>query len=177
MNQKAAAKALGVSAKTLQTWQEEPWFPAKGRTKDGYDVAAIDRARKLNGRKGSDPQRSSRSDQLGQLKVAREAQRLKREQIACERDSLALRRECHEVIDRRSLELFASTFLTDFGDWCDQLPDVIAVKSGVPAKHRKAVSRTLKEALDGRRQQMKETLEARAREMDAERREAATADE
>lgn len=172
-----AAKALGVSAKTLQTWQEEPWFPRSGRTKGGYDVAAIDAARKANGKKGSDPERSSRSDQLGQLKVAREAKRLQRETIACERDSLSLRREAHELIERRALELFASTFLTDFGDWCDQLPAVIAVKSGVPAKHRPKISRTIGEALNERRQQMAETLEAKAREQNAERREAATANE
>jgi hypothetical protein len=69
-----------------------------------------------------------------------------------------------ELIPRAAVELFASTFLTQFGDWCDQLPVLIARE--VPAKFRKKVQERVRRELDAQRQTMRDELEARAREFD-----------
>jgi len=57
---KAAAAALGVTARQLGDWVHEPWFPADAvetdarGTRCNWDVAAIREARDAMGRKGSD---------------------------------------------------------------------------------------------------------------------------
>ena len=157
--QKEAAAALGVTVRQLRNWLSEPWFPANGRGEGGYDVDAIRTARDAEGRKGSE-----QSETRNKIRDARAAEQLKRERLRTRREELELQRDEGTLIPRDGVEVFASAFLTEFGDWCDQLPTFIARL--VPAKAKKRVRAALQAELDQRRAAMRDTLAAKAREFD-----------
>lgn len=154
-----AAAELGITPRQLQRWMKEPWFPADGQTAAGYDVAAIQAARDAEGLKGSEETRTR-----ARLRDASTAARLKQLQIRTQSDELALQQRRAQLIPRSAVELFASSFLTEFGDWCEQLPGQIVRL--VPTSAAKAVRAKLTKLLDQRRAMMRDTLEAKAREFD-----------
>jgi DNA-binding transcriptional MerR regulator len=154
--QKDAASALGITTRQLRTWASEDWFPPAGRTAAGWDVEAIKAARDREGRKGSE-----QSEDRQQIRALREQEGLERDRIRTTRERLALQSDQGELIPRAAVELFASTFLTIFGQWCDQLPVMIA--RDVPAKFRARIRDRLSRELEAQRQSMRDELEARAR--------------
>lgn len=162
---RAAAAALGITEKALQLWTQEPWFPAGAVGKDAkgnnrnWNVTAIRAARDAIGRKGSEV-----SDTAKKLKLATDNEKFQQAKIRTEQDRLALETTKGELIPRDALELFASTLLTSLGDWCEQLPDLIA--AAVPKKYRKPVKDRLKQELDARRVQAAAALERAARDFD-----------
>ncbi|CAK9008714.1 Terminase, partial [Durusdinium trenchii] len=147
-----AAKLLGITDRQLGNWSNEPWFPADGKTADGWDVNIIASARDAVGRKGSDD-----SDAATKLRLATAAERLKLTKAKAQREELALEEDRGLLIPRPAIELFASTVLTELADWCDQLPDLVA--ASVPRKHRRAVRDRLRDELDQRRRELRERLE------------------
>lgn len=157
--QAEAAQALGITARQLQNWMKEPWFPPGGQTGSGYDVGRIQAARDAEGLKGSEETRVR-----SKLRDAQAAEKLRQTRIRTQREELALHAQRGELIPRAALELFASSFLTEFGDWCDQLPGQIVRL--VPASAAKTVRQKLTQLLNQRRVTMRDTLAAKAREFD-----------
>lgn len=157
--QKDAAAVLGVTARQLREWEKEPWWPEHGRSGGGYDVGAIREARDAVGRKGSDE-----SGEARRLKLGRDAARLKQDRIKIERMELDLAAARREVVPRGAVELHFSEFLTRFGDWADQFPDL--AKRQVPKKYGPKLRRWMAEQLDEFRRRLAEELEAAAREWD-----------
>jgi len=154
-----AAEQLGVTTRQFQNWLNEPWFPHSAKTPGGWDIDAIAAARDAQGLKGG-----TESVLRSKLRDARAAEQLKRDRLRTQRDELALRRETGELIPRAALELFASTLLTELGDWCETLP-VLAARL-VPRTAAKRVREKLKSELDQRRQLVRQVLEDKAREFD-----------
>lgn len=157
--QKEAAKQLGVTQRQLRNWLGEPWFPANGRGEGGYDVGAIKAARDAEGRKGSE-----QNDVRGKLRDALSAEKLKRVRIETRQQEIKLAEAEARLIPREAIELYIATFNTRFGDWCDQVPDIVAREA--PAKFRKKVRDRLKRELNERRTALRAELEAKARELD-----------
>lgn len=71
--QKDAAEKLGIKPSSLRAWMKEPGFPD---TTHGYDVVAIQRWRDAHGKKGSED-----GDKMQELKLAREAMRLRLDRV------------------------------------------------------------------------------------------------
>lgn len=161
---KEAAALLGVTPPALGDWVKEPWFPADGKTPAGWNVTAIRTARDAMGRKGSE-----QSDQAKRIKLAREAEKLKQDQIKTRKETLKLKEQEGELLPRRGWELFAAELLTAFTDWCDQLPDLIA--AGEPKKGRKRLKQRLKAEFDLKRRELRDELERKAKELDGRSRE------
>lgn len=167
---KAAAEALGVTERQLARWRKEAWFPKEARTKAGWDVERIRAARDQEGRKGSEE-----SATRAKVRDARAAEQLKRERIRTEADQLDLARKQGSLISRASIELFVATFLTEFGDWCDQLPGFTARL--VKGKDQKRVREKLQKELDERRVMMRDALKAKLAELDGAAGQGQTGDE
>lgn len=159
-----AAKLLGVTPRQLGTWCHEPWFPADAKSKQGWDVEKIRKARDAAGRKGSDI-----SDEARRLTLEEKREKVERLRIHRERDQLKLERERGRLIPRAGVELFASTILTELADWCDQLPDVIG--NTVPTKIRKTLKARIRDELDKRRTNLREQLEREAKNLDSQQEE------
>lgn len=154
-----AAKLLGVTERQLGTWFNEPWFPPDGRTKVGWDVAAIRKARDAMGLKGSET-----SEKARQIKLARDAEALKQAQIITRERTLKLQERERSLLSRRGWELFAAELLTGLSDWCDQLPALIA--ADFPKRHSAKIKRRIKAELDRKRLELRDELARKAREMD-----------
>lgn len=161
---KDAAALLGITPRVLGLWANETWFPEEGRTAGGgWDVAAIRAARDAMGRKGSE-----RSDRAKEIKLAKDAESLRREILKRRTEELLLAERAVELVPRRAVELFCSTFLTAFGDWADQLPEIVV--ADLPKKQRPKLRKRLKEELDRKRRELRGELERHARELDEQRR-------
>ena len=92
-----AASALKISDRQLHNWRRESWFPADGfDAARGWNVASIAAAREKHGRKKG----SSASAQLSEIRAAREAVRLKREQAEYELFQTELAARQGELISR-----------------------------------------------------------------------------
>jgi hypothetical protein len=162
---KEAAQLLGVEDRTLANWSKEPWWPADAtqQTPRGqrfnWNTDRISAARDAAGRKGSET-----ADEAKRLRLAREREKLEQDRIATQHEQLKFDAAAGKVIPRAAEELFASTLLTELGDWCDQVPALIA--NTLPKQYRKKLSDRLKQELDDRRIALRETLVARARELD-----------
>ncbi|TWT49031.1 hypothetical protein KOR42_39470 [Thalassoglobus neptunius] len=153
--QSAAADELGITARQLRNWEQEDWFPDGGRTKSGYDIALIRQAQESLGKKGSELREAAVA-----LKMRTGEAKLERELVEVQRKQLILKREQGELVPRRAVELFASTVLTELGDWCDQLPDLLAAV--VPARARKDLRKRITDELNRRREQLATRLSERA---------------
>lgn len=157
--QKEAAELLGVTARQFRNWIKEPWFPANGKTAKGFDTVAIQAARDAEGRKGSE-----QSEVRNRIRDSHAEEKLKRDRLRTRREAIGLAAAEGRLIPREAIELYISTFNTRFGDWCDQVPDIIAREA--PAKFRKKIRDRLKRELDERRKALRAELEAKARELD-----------
>ena len=158
IEQADAARRLGVTDRQLRNWLREPGFPGISR---GYDLAAIRAWIEERGRKGSDQDGASK-----RIRLARDAERLQIEQCRRQQAELDLRERQRELLPRRGWELFAATLLTQLGDWCDQLPDLVG---GVcPKQHRRRIADRLRQELDARRVSLRAALERQARELEEE---------
>ena len=158
---KDAAKLLDISDRGLGLWAAQPWFPAAGRTAEGWNVTAIREAREIHGRKGSEE-----SDTAKRVRLGIDAEKLKQARIRTRKEDLNLLEQEKELLPRRGWELFASTLLTELGDWCDQIPDLIAADA--PLEHQVKLRARLKDELDRRRRDLAHELERKARELDQE---------
>jgi hypothetical protein len=156
---KFAAEMLGVTARQLSNWTKEPWFPEDGRTTSGWDVPLIRVARDAMGRVGSNG-----SDQAKKIKLASDGEKLKQAIIKTQIEDLKLKEQERELLPRRSIELFVSSFLTSYGDWAEQLPDLVV--GDLPKRHRAAFKARLKDELDRKRDEMRVDLESKMREID-----------
>ncbi|MBK8916476.1 MAG: hypothetical protein IPM64_18065 [Phycisphaerales bacterium] len=155
-----AAEQLGVTGPALSQWKRQPWWPAGGHVPgQGWDVAGIRAARDAMGRKGSET-----SSQAAALKLATDTETLKHERLKTRLQEIKVAEAEGRLIPREAVELYIATFNTRFGDWCDQVPDIIAREA--PAKFRKKIRERLQRELDGRRKALREELEAKARELD-----------
>lgn len=172
-SRKEAAAILGVTEKALGNWATEAWFPedATGRTPKGarvdWDTDKIAQAREVQQRKGSAPAEAAK-----RLKLATDHEKLKQAELQTRRKQIELAVEEGELVPRRAVELHFATLLTELGDWCEQLPELVA--ADVPAKVRPKVKARIKDELDRRRRELSAELQRQARELDS-RREAAKA--
>lgn len=148
LNQVEAARALGITDRQLRNWRNEADFPD---CSGGYDVAVISAWRDKHCLSGSAGQLD-----MAEVKLAREREQLEIDRIKRARESLKLEAEEKELLPRRSWELFAATLLTNLGDWCEQLPDILA---GVCTDDcREGVRERLAGELDDRRRDLREEL-------------------
>lgn len=150
IQQKQAAEALGVTPRTLRDWQNVDGFPDCSR---GYDVEAIRTWRQANERKGSEPERVAKQIKLGVL-----AEKLKQMQLRTKKDQLDLDAKEGTLLPRKAIEQSAAVLLSALGDWCEQLPDLVAAI--VSKKDQRKVRDRLKTELDARREQLADDLKA-----------------
>lgn len=152
---------LGIADRVLGLWANESWFPADGKTAGGWNVPAIRQARDAMSRKGSE-----QSDRAKQLKQGLDAEKLKKATLERKQRELNLREQEGKLLPRAGWELFAAQLLTQLGDWCDQLPNLLA--ADVPRKYRKKVRERAKKELDLKRRELRDELERKAKELDQE---------
>jgi len=152
VQQKEAAELLGVSSRTLRDWQaarDENGFPD---CSSGYETEAINAWRRDNQRKGSETSEAAKNIKLGtaaeKMKQARFDTRLKEMEVGKEEGTL---------LPRKAVEQSAAVILSSLGDWCEQLPDLIA-QICPNKKSAEKVRTRLKSELDRRREQMADDL-------------------
>lgn len=156
LNQVEAARALGITDRQLRNWRNEADFPDCSA---GYDVAVISAWRDKHCLSGSAGQLD-----MAEVKLAREREQLEIDRIKRAREALKLEAEEKELLPRRSWELFAATLLTNLGDWCEQLPDILA---GVCTDDcREGVRERLARELDDRRRDLREELSRKFAELE-----------
>ena len=168
-NQEQAAAAIGVSYRTLQRWEKENWFPKVGRTSAGYDVDAVRRAAIIAGRL-KDPNfpttEDDDADKAQKIKLAREAEGLKRDKVRREHDELKLRTAQGDLIPRHGVEQSFADLLTGIADWCEQLPDLYVSMLAIPKRHHKACRNLLRELIEQKQRDLRDELEAKALDRD-----------
>lgn len=154
--QKEAARILGVTARTLRDWRRAypDEFPD---TSAGYNIEVLKEFQKSLSLKGSE-----HGDRMRMVKLAREAVKLQREKIAVRREERALQTQEGGLLPRSSFELFVANVLSGFGDWCEQLPDLIA--GGCCKKCQRSIGPRIKAELDRRREQLAEDLKRSSQE-------------
>lgn len=160
--QRAAASKLNIDERQLRRWMKETWFPADGKSADGFDVGSIAAARDAMGRKGSAEAKAARD-----LKLQTDRERLKQAELKTKAAQLQLRQTEGELIERDAVELHFALMLTQLGDWCDQLPELIA--ADVPKSHRAKIRNRLKSELDRRRRELQSELKRAAAEFNTSR--------
>jgi len=159
LDQAQVANLLGVSDRQLRRWQTEPGFPD---CTAGYEIQAIKAWRDARQLKGSEEADAGR-----RIKLARDAERLKRDKIVVQKEDLLLREMQKELLPRAAWELFAATLLTHLSDRLNQLPDIIAADT--PRKYQRRIADRLRRELDSIRRELRSSLEGRMRELDDDR--------
>lgn len=153
--QKEAARLLGITDRGLRDWMKKPGFPDWSA---GYNVDAI-RAWADDLRLKGSLESEAEAEIHRQLEIEKlEQERIKTLQL---RHKLAVQE--HELLPRRGWELFAATLMTSLGDWCEQLPDIIA---GVCTDDcREGVRKRLADELDDRRDDLREEFDRKLAEL------------
>jgi hypothetical protein len=148
--QKQAARILGVTPRTIRDWMRD--YPSEvPDTSAGYDIDAWRKFRESHGKKGS-----PEGEQLRKLKLARQAEALKRDRVKTRHDELNLEVKEGGLLPRPTWELFGANLLSGLADWCEQLPDLIAAQCC--KKCGKTIGERLKKELNKRREQLAEDL-------------------
>lgn len=149
--QTEAAARLKVTTRTLRDWRLVEGFP---NCDAGYDLEAIQAWRRENERKGSESADAGKKISLG-IK----AEKLRQMQLRTKRDQLDLEAKEATLLPRKAVEQTAAEILSRLGDWCEQLPDLIA--QICPNKRSaEKVRAYLKKELDKRREQMAHALKS-----------------
>lgn len=149
IEQKEAADRLGVTARTIRDWRDQHSdFPDCSA---GYDLDAITAWRDRLAKKGSED-----GDAARKLKLARQAEALKRDRLRTRDAELDIAEREKELLPRPTWELFAANLLSGLADWCEQLPDLIAGQCC--KKCQKTLGDRIKKELDRRREQLAEDL-------------------
>lgn len=150
IEQKEAARILGVSPRTIRDWMRD--YPNEvPDTSAGYDIDAWKSFRAAHGKKGSPDGQAMRK-----LKLARAAEALKRDKLKTRHEELDLDVKESGLLPRQSFELFLANILSQHADWCEQLPDIIG--GSCCKKCKKTIPAALKKELDRRREQLAEDL-------------------
>jgi hypothetical protein len=149
--QTEAALRLGVTPRTLRDWRQLDGFPDCTR---GYDLEAIQRWRQAHERKGSEA-----ADAARKLKLAITAEKLRQMQLRTRREQLDLELKEGTLLPRKAVEQSVAVLLSALGDWCDQLPDLIAAICPNQRTAAKVRAR-LQQELDRRRAQLADDLKA-----------------
>lgn len=145
---KSAAKALGITERSLGDWKKQPGFPD---TSAGYDIDAIQRWREAHQRKGS-----VESDQMLVVNKAIKLEKLKETQRKNRLLELEIQEEEGKLLPRHLYEAFIASLLSGLGDWCEQLPSLIETE--VPAKYGKKVRTRIEKELRDMRDRLAEEL-------------------
>src|SRR5262245_44365759 len=118
--QKEAARIIGVTARTLRDWMRD--YPDEvPDTRAGYEIDEWKAFAQTHGKKGS-----KEGETLRKLKVARQAEALKRDRVKTRHDELNLEVKEGGLLPRPTWELFGANLLSGLADWCEQIPDLIA---------------------------------------------------
>jgi hypothetical protein len=147
------SRRYDVSTRTIQSWRKAgmPHEPA-GRNRYRYDTSKTDPWKVVHEKKAgvdSDPDSFKAKQAILKEKAEQEAI-----ETALLRNKLG--KEEQNLIERRTIELAIATILTQFGDWCEQLPEII---DGECCKSCKAkIGKRLKEELDKRREDLADDL-------------------
>lgn len=164
-SRKEAAEILGIVPRVLGDWARAPWFPEGATERDAkgkrfnWNTEVIAHARDAMGRKGS-----TSAEESHRVKLLTDEEKLERQKIARRHEELELAEKEGELVPRRAVELHFATLLTELGDWCEQLPDLIA--GDVPAKIRPKLKARIKDELDRRRRELSAELQRQARELE-----------
>ncbi|MBW3540761.1 MAG: hypothetical protein KY476_10860 [Planctomycetes bacterium] len=124
---KSAAKALGVTERTLATWPRESWWPADAVEKDArgrrtnWNLTKIRAAIEGHGRKGS-----GKSKLATRIKLAQERQKLKRMRIATRREERQDLIDSGKLLPREEYTAFLSECVTVCRDQILALPKHLA---------------------------------------------------
>ena len=148
------ARFAGVSTTTVRKEWVSRGMPGEA---GAYPLDQIFQWRVKYERDRADEKRSALKDALA-------AEKLQRDRLQTRREALRLQREEGTLIKRAGIELYISEFNTRFGDWCDQVPDIIARL--LPPKWQKPLRDALKQEFESRRVAMRAELEAKAQELD-----------
>ncbi len=110
---KAAAKALGVTERTLADWVKEASFPtsavgkdSRGRNRD-WNITAIDRWRNEDERRGS-----KEDDKSSKLTQALKATRLRRERVRADREEREEQERRGNILSRDELAVTLKELIT-----------------------------------------------------------------
>ena len=144
----AAAKALGITARSLGDWRKLPGFPDCSA---GYDIKAIQKWREDHQKKGS-----AADEQIAAINKALKWEKL--QELKKKNHLLDLERDAEEgkLLPRRTYELFVASLLSGIGDWCEQIPAL--VEAELPAKYGKKARARLEEEFKRMREQLAEDL-------------------
>lgn len=148
LEQKEAARRLGITSRALRDWMQDPGFPDWSA---GYDISAIKRWRDDRGRKGSDL-----DGKADAVRLATNLQKLEQAKTTSRLLNLKLEREEAKLLPRQAIEVFHATVLSGLADWCEQLPDLIA--QILPPEHRETIRERLRDELATRREQLADEL-------------------
>jgi len=135
---------FGVALQTVKQWRTET-DPMPGRP-GAFDLSEIARWRIARAERGGGPKEGTTKSRLEETNLALEVQRRK----------VQLDRLQETLVDRAAVELFCSTCLTHLGDWCDQLPQLVAAE--LPKSHRAKIANRIRRELDQRREQLSSDL-------------------
>ncbi|HUG89250.1 MAG TPA: hypothetical protein VML55_00345 [Planctomycetaceae bacterium] len=161
-----AAEILGITPRVLSLWARDTWFPADATEQDGrgrrinWNTDAIAAARDAMGRKGSEPAETAR-----RLKLATDQEKLKQAELATRSREIDLAVKEGALIPRYAVELHFATLLTELGDWCNQIPDLVS--ADVCRKCRRKLRARVADELNRRRHELAAELQRAARELDA----------
>lgn len=148
--QKEAARILGVTPRTIRDWMRD--YPNEvPDTSAGYDIDQWKAFRESHGKKGSPD-----GEALRKLKLARQAEALKRDRVKTRHDELNLEVKEGTLLPRQSHELALASVLASLADWCEQLPDIVG--GCCCKKCKKTIPKELKNQLDRCREQLAEDL-------------------
>lgn len=146
----ALASHYGVTTKTVYNWRKAG-LPHTGRV--GAYVYDLDKTdpfvEQLRTFSGDDESPDG-------INAALKKERLKQLQIRTAGMTADLEARHGELLPRRGCELFATTLLTTLGDWCEQLPELLAGECCPKCKTR--IEKRLRGELDNRRNDIADEL-------------------
>jgi hypothetical protein len=148
VEQKEAARLLGVTDRTLRTWSRKPGFPDFS---GGWRIEEIKAWAEQNTRAGSDEWHDAQ-----QLQLALKAEQLEQQRAKTVLVLLDVAEREKRLIDRATVELVIAELLTKHGDWCTQLPDILRGKCCKQCRER--VPQSLSDELNTRRNDLASDL-------------------
>jgi len=148
LEQKSAAKALGITDRALREWIKQPGFPD---ITAGYDLDAIKTWRESQQKKGS--VQTEQNEMINRaIKLAKLDEIKKKNQLL----DLQIAEEEGRLLPRLLYEGFIASLLAGVGDFMDQLP--VLVEGEVPQKYRSRLRSRLEEELRALRDRLAEDL-------------------
>jgi len=163
---KEVCQHFAISDRTLRDWKNDPTFPPVAGTQRRplFEISAIEDWRALRFRNVETPESNELRKTLSELKYKKLEAELEQLKIDNRTKETKLSALLGAYVPRPAVELLFSKLLTDLGDWCDQLPELVA--GIMPKSHQSKLKKRLAKELNDRRNEMEIALTAASREFD-----------